>query len=197
MRSIEFNLPLMRVKAGHTQLTSPPPPSPLPRSPDRSPTFPVAIYFITPLMFTLLEGNSATMRWFFSMIFSWATCCACFGQARADTIVVQQGSMTAFMLNGKQLRPKEMVALMQPYPLAQGEMRNAISQNTVGQVFAFAGGFVAGWFIGRALTQRPYRWPVAALGAGLLGISVPFHKASVRNAKRAVRMYNYSVQTSK
>ena len=80
----------------------------------------------------------------------------------------------------------------------------ARTNTTVGQVFAYAGGFAIGFGIIPALSGKKQEvrngivyenqpskgWTVVGIGAGLVGIGIPFAIAANKNAKRAMALEN-------
>ncbi|MBU4538923.1 MAG: hypothetical protein L6264_03610 [Weeksellaceae bacterium] len=89
-------------------------------------------------------------------------------------------------------------------PDAQKAFQKARTNNTVGQIFAYAGGFAIGAGIIPALSgkkqevrngmvyeNQPSRgWAVVGVGAALVGIGIPFAIAANKNAKQALEIEN-------
>lgn len=63
-------------------------------------------------------------------------------------------------------------------------------------VFAIPGGLVIGFPIGSFLITNNFNWPVFAIGAGLIGISIPLHLRYVKQRERAIKSYNESLNLS-
>ena len=66
-------------------------------------------------------------------------------------------------------------------------------QNTV---LGSAGGFLVGWPAGTSLAGGDPNWTLAAIGAGLIVISIPFTLAYTKHAKNSVRIYNSGLSRS-
>lgn len=91
-------------------------------------------------------------------------------------------------------------------PEAQKAFAKTRTNKTVGEVFAYTGGFSLGFGIGRLLaggnktvyvngTKQTFKaksegWGFVAAGAGLIGIGIPFVLAANKNAKKAVAIEN-------
>ncbi|MBL7798144.1 MAG: hypothetical protein JNJ90_16750 [Saprospiraceae bacterium] len=118
------------------------------------------------------------------------------GQTAADTIEVRKAFGTVFRYKGKNQTPKQLLDLMAPIPEAYKEMEIARSNNTAGTIFGAIGGFMVGWQLGSAIGGGDPNWSLAAVGAGVIVISIPFSTAYTRHAKNAVALYNGSQRHS-
>lgn len=107
-----------------------------------------------------------------------------------DTIKIKKDIGNIYIYDGKKLKPKQMLSLMEPNPLAYKEMKRAKTNYDVGAVFGFAGGFLVGWSLGALLADKEIDWRISVAGAGLIGISIPFSIGQARHTKRAVKIFN-------
>lgn len=85
--------------------------------------------------------------------------------------------------------------------------KKARTNSTVGQVFAYSGGFLIGFGIVPALkgkkqevrngivyeNQPSKGWTIVGIGAGLVGISIPFGIAANKRAKEAIEIENNDI----
>lgn len=92
--------------------------------------------------------------------------------------------------NGQQLTLKQAQDLMESVPLAFEEMKRARTNNTFATIFGMAGGFMVGWPLGTAIAGGDPEWVMAGIGAGLIGVSIPFASGTSKRAKNAVDAYN-------
>ena len=113
-------------------------------------------------------------------------------QAQTDTITIQDKWYgTSFKKDGKPLPLKKLELLLKNDAIASEQFKKGKGANTVGVVLGSAGGFLVGYTIGEALGGGPAINPaVIALGAGLIGLSIPFTNSSCKKFKAAVETYN-------
>ncbi len=111
-------------------------------------------------------------------------------QTGADTIEVRKKLSTTYRLRGRMLTPSQLLDHTRGLTPAYDEMRLAKKNYDWGYGFGFAGGFLVGWPLGTAVFGGKPNWALAGIGAGLIGVSIPFSSAFNRHAKRAVRIFN-------
>ncbi|MBW8362401.1 MAG: hypothetical protein K0M56_09485 [Kaistella sp.] len=89
-------------------------------------------------------------------------------------------------------------------PEAVSLFKKARTNATVGQIFAYTGGFAIGFGIIPALSGKKQEvrngivyenqpskgWAVVGIGAGLVGIGIPFAIAANKNAEKAMALEN-------
>lgn len=124
------------------------------------------------------------------------SCFNLYSQSQQDTILIRKKLGTLYQLNGKNLTPKQLLAITQTNQQALEEMKIAKSNYDVGSVFSFVGGFLIGWPIGTAIGGGDANWVLAGIGAGVVLIAIPFSTAYTKHATNAVRIYNKSLQYS-
>jgi hypothetical protein len=117
-------------------------------------------------------------------------------QQAIDTIKVRQDFSKIYFYEGKKLKPKQLLELMQPNPAAYREMKRAKTNYDVGSVFGFAGGFLLGYSLGSLILNEELEYGAAALGAGLIVISIPFSIGQAKHTKKAVKLYNEGVKAT-
>jgi hypothetical protein len=117
-------------------------------------------------------------------------------QSTSDSIQVTKKMGTVFIQNGKALMPKQLLKITEVNPEAYKEMKIAKSNSNTANIFGMAGGFLVGWQLGTALAGGEPNWASAGIGAGLIGISIPFSVAYVKHAKNAVSIYNNGLKQS-
>jgi hypothetical protein len=120
-----------------------------------------------------------------------------FGQSTSDSItIVKKGLGTSFYYNTKKLTTKELTEITRSNSEAFQEMTSAKTNQAVGTVFGFIGGFLVGWPLGTAIGGGDPNWTLAAVGAGFIGVSIPFSIAYTKRATRAVDIYNADLRTA-
>lgn len=112
------------------------------------------------------------------------------GQNNADSITVKRNFGTVFQQHGKNLTPGKLLEITQPNQEAFNEMKLAKSNFNAGYAIGFAGGALVGWPVGTAFAGGDPNWTLAAIGAGLIAVSIPFSSAYIRHAKKAVSIFN-------
>ncbi len=115
-------------------------------------------------------------------------------QSSADSIEVKKAWGTVFKQHGKLLTPRKLLDITHSNPEAYKEMKIAKSNYDIGSVIGFAGGFLVGFPLGTALAGGEANWTLAGIGAGLIGVSIPFTAAYNKHAKNAVQYYNQGLQ---
>ena len=76
--------------------------------------------------------------------------------------------------NGNIMRMNDLVKIMESNQQAFNFMKKAQSNNIMAAIFSGAGGFLVGWPVGTALGGGDPNWTLAGVGAGLIGIAIPF-----------------------
>ncbi|WP_207431493.1 hypothetical protein [Sabulibacter ruber] len=118
------------------------------------------------------------------------TCVQVFAQSVSDTIEVKKGFSTVFRQNGRNLTPKQLLDITQSNPEAYKEMKIAKGKAGVANVLGYAGGFLVGWPIGAAIGGGEPNWALAGIGAGLIGVAIPFATSFSKHTQNAARIYN-------
>lgn len=76
-------------------------------------------------------------------------------------------------------------------------LKKAKTQQDIATIMSFAGGFAAGWPIGSFLGGGQPDWAIAVIGAGVLLVAIPLQIRANRKARRAIDIYNRSLQKDK
>ncbi|MFV0378012.1 MAG: hypothetical protein ACK5JD_12015 [Mangrovibacterium sp.] len=119
---------------------------------------------------------------------------AAIAQTNPGQITVKKSfGSNQFFQAEKRLTINQVVKLMEPTPEAYQLMKSARANNTWAAVFGAAGGFMIGWPLGAAIAGGDPDWVMAGVGAGLVGISIPFASKSTRQSQQAVDGYNESI----
>lgn len=102
-----------------------------------------------------------------------------------------------FALEGEKISMRKIVDLMEPNYKAAALMKKAHKNRLLGGIIGGAGSALVGWNLGIAASKNGNpNWVMAGLGAGLIVVSIPIHTNANKNAKKAVEMYNSSLDAS-
>lgn len=101
---------------------------------------------------------------------------------------------SAFYLENRVLKPRNMLELMKDNPAALEEMKKAKANSDAASVFAFLGGGLIGWTLGGLIGPEPPTWGLAAAGAGLILVALPLSSSYVKRASKATEIYNSSLK---
>jgi hypothetical protein len=97
---------------------------------------------------------------------------------------------TKFISDGKVLKPREVLVLLESNPEAYQEFKKAKTNLAVANVFGFIGGAMIGWPLGAAAGGGDVQWGVVGAGAGVVLLAIPFNSSYNKRAKRAIDLYN-------
>jgi hypothetical protein len=114
-------------------------------------------------------------------------------QTASDSItVVKVFGGRQFFQNDKKLKTGQLVKLMESNEQALKYIKSAQTNNTVSAIIGYAGGFMIGWPIGTAIGGGDPNWTLAAVGAGLVAVSIPLSIKATKQTLMAVDLYNQS-----
>ena len=117
-----------------------------------------------------------------------------FAQEISDTIQIKKILLgTVFQMNGKNLKPNQLIDITKSNPEAYSVMKIARTNFNMGMIFMFAGGILFYYSLGTLVYTDSPNWTPAAIGAGLVIVSIPFGMSYVNHAKTAVKIYNNSL----
>lgn len=119
------------------------------------------------------------------------------GQTPKDSIQVNRSFGTTYYQHGEQLTPKLLLNITLSNPAAYAEMKIARTNSTAANVLGGIGGFIVGFGLGPLLVGKDADWGVVGVGAGFIGISIPFSIAFNKHARNAARIYNEGLNTAK
>jgi hypothetical protein len=119
-----------------------------------------------------------------------------YGQNQPDSITVKNRLGPVFQQNGKNLTPGKLLTITKSNQEAYSEMKIANNNYLASMVFQLPGGFLIGYPIGAALAGGDPNWTLAAIGAGLVVVSIPFISAYNKHAKNAVSIFNKGLKYS-
>lgn len=108
----------------------------------------------------------------------------------ADTIEVQQRMGKVYLHDGKLLPTKDLHSLLNSNAEATVEVDRAKANLAPVYLFSISGGALIGWPLGTALGGGDPQWGLAAIGAGLVLLSIPFQVGYNKHIAQAVRIYN-------
>lgn len=117
-----------------------------------------------------------------------------FSQNVADTIQIQQKLGKVYLIDGKPTPAKNLYAVLNTNEAAAVKVKQAKSNLFPVYLFAYAGGFMIGWPLGTAIAGGDPNWTLALIGAGLVGLSIPFQVGYNKNMYDAVKIYNSDLQ---
>ncbi|MEM8927860.1 MAG: hypothetical protein AAGC45_06635 [Bacteroidota bacterium] len=97
---------------------------------------------------------------------------------------------------GRRMKMGDLVNAMEGNREALNLIKGARIDRNFSSVMGFAGGGLMGWSLGTAIGGGDANWTLAGVGAGLIGLSIPFSSNAKKNTKRAVQTYNASLGTT-
>lgn len=95
-----------------------------------------------------------------------------------------------FYQNEERISLDEALKIVDSNKEALEELERAKTNRFYSLVFATVGGAFIGFPIGMSLAGEDMNWTLAGIGAGLVGISIPFFTSYNKRAKNAVEIYN-------
>lgn len=98
--------------------------------------------------------------------------------------------------DGNKMTMGKMVKAMESNPDALKFMKKAKSNNVLASILGGAGGALIGFPIGTAIGGGDANWTLAGIGAGLVAIGIPISSGVNKNAKKAVDLYNSSLNST-
>lgn len=120
-----------------------------------------------------------------------------FGQTATEPILVKRTfGGYQYHQGEKTLNVNQLASTMKPNEEAFRQIQSAKSAYTMAMISSYAGGFLVGWPLGTAIGGGEPNWTMAAIGAGLIGVAIPFSQRYNKKAKLAVDIYNGALPVS-
>lgn len=107
--------------------------------------------------------------------------------AQKTKLELKKGQLTA---GAGTITTKQALSMMESYPEAYTYMKKANGNRGAAGVFGTLGGGLIGWPVGTAIGGGDPNWGLAAVGAGLIMVALPFNGAFKKNATMAINLYN-------
>jgi hypothetical protein len=121
----------------------------------------------------------------------WLPATHAFSQTQDSVLQVESTFWGIRYLKGRQqLSFKEVGAMLASNPDAYALYKKAKTNYVVGNAVGLAGGALIGYSVGSALTGSSPHWSVAAVGAGILLVAIPFNNGFHRRIRQAADTYN-------
>ncbi len=98
--------------------------------------------------------------------------------------------------DGLPLKMKDARKLMENQEAAIKDLRKAATNRTFAYIFGTIGGALIGYPVGTAIGGGDPEWALAGIGAGFVGLSIPFISGYNKRARNAAELYNASVTTT-
>lgn len=114
-------------------------------------------------------------------------------QNPTDSIQIRKRLGPVFQQNGINLTPGQLINITESNPEAYAEMKKARSNYISSLFFQLPGGFLIGYPLGTAIGGGDPNWTMAAIGAGLVFISIPLISGYNKHATNAVNIYNKGI----
>ena len=95
--------------------------------------------------------------------------------------------------NGKKMNMKDLALTIKSDPKSFEMFKKAKSNKTVAFIVGIAGGFLAGWPLGTALSGGKPSHTLAGIGGGLIAVAIPLSSEGNKKVNRAVKLYNESL----
>lgn len=119
-----------------------------------------------------------------------------FGQKGTDSIRIKKTfGGYKFYISTSKLNMEELKIVLESNTLAYQQLKSAQSANTVASIIGGIGGVLVGIPIGTAIAGKDANWVLAGIGAGLIGVSIPFSTKANKLAKKAVSTYNSGLRS--
>lgn len=100
-----------------------------------------------------------------------------------------------FSQNGVTLNANDLKAQLDTNAESAELLKKARTNNTIATILATAGGAFVGYPLGTALGGGDANWTLAGVGAGLIGVAIPFSSSANKRAREAVDTYNVRINT--
>jgi hypothetical protein len=114
----------------------------------------------------------------------------CLSQNLSDTIEVQQRLGKVYLQHDKLLPSRDLHSILNSNENAAPEVKQAKANLAPLYLFSCAGGFMIGWPLGTAIGGGDPQWGLAAIGAGLVVLAIPFQIGYNKHIALAVKIYN-------
>jgi hypothetical protein len=131
------------------------------------------------------------------LILSFVTLCNVTSFAQKKLAVYKTFGGVVYELDSIAVSTKQVKMILQQNPHAYKEFRLAKTNSTVDTLLGFSGGLLVGFPIGEAIAGVKPEWGFAAVGAVLLGVSIPFNISFKNRAVSAIDIYNETTPTSR
>ncbi len=117
--------------------------------------------------------------------------CSLSGFSQEDEILIENvGSRVKFSQKGKQLKPRDMLTIMQKDERAYSAMRTSLDYSALSTILGFAGGYGAGWQMANALRSKPTDSVIISASGVAVIMSIITANASEKGTIQAVETYN-------
>jgi hypothetical protein len=131
------------------------------------------------------------------ILFAFACSSSLFSQniISKDTITVTGSAMGGmhFYQHSRMLNIDTLTQILKPNAEAYSFLKKAKTNNVFADIFSYAGGFAIGFALGSALGGKSINAGVLGAGAGLIGIAVLFNIGTKKNIRKAINIYNTSL----
>jgi hypothetical protein len=84
----------------------------------------------------------------------------------------------------------DLFSTMRTHPQSFELIESARDSKFYASIFYTLGSVPLGYSLGYLLFTNEVRWPFVAVGAGLIGIAIPFHISYLKRTQRAVNAFN-------
>lgn len=137
--------------------------------------------------------NMKKLLFFISILFLGFTSYA----QKADTLHMKTGFWKITYTKGTNpITLNQAIEEMKINESAYTQMKSAKNDLVLSQIIGGVGGFLIGWPLGAAVAGGDPNWTMAAVGAGLVVVSIPISKSFNKKAKSAIREYNQGLLSS-
>lgn len=119
------------------------------------------------------------------------------GQTPSDSIFVQKNFIGyKFFQKDVRLNFNQLPYIMEGDQKAYSLIKKARAKNTISSILSGSGGFLIGLQLISELVGGEANWTLAAIGGGLIVVSIPIYSRSYKQSLEAVHMYNTGLGAS-
>ena len=118
-----------------------------------------------------------------------------FGHAQTTITISKHVGGIRYYVEGRRITPRDAFKRLKVNPEASRIFRSGRPRRALASLLAVTGGFTVGLHIARSTAskqafRRKANWSHMAIGAGLVGASIPLYKSYTKRAEKAIILHN-------
>ena len=118
-------------------------------------------------------------------------------QSTSDSVYVYKGFLGyKYVQHDNRLNFNQLPDIIEENQEAFKLIKKARTHHTFFSIISGTGGFLIGWQLGTALVGGDPNWTMAAIGGGLIVVSIPLYTTSLRKSLDAIDLYNSGLMST-